>query len=93
MVTALESISRPGPSHQHDIQVRPEDLQTPRAELPRQLGDSLEDETPRRRKQESSTEAQGSAGSELSMVDSRGGDSTEDEMDEDAVLLKHPKQD
>lgn len=92
MVTALEEISRPGPSHQHDIQVTPEDLQTPKAELPRQLGHPIEEEEkPRRRTQETSDEAPVTLGSELRSVDSRGGESTEDEMDDDAVLLKHPK--
>lgn len=95
MVEALESISRPGPSGRHNIQVAPEDLQTPRAELPRQLGAPAEEETPRRRKAESPSEGSRSAsqlGSELSMVDSRGGETTEDEMDDDAVLLKRPKE-
>lgn len=92
MVKALESISRPGPAHQSDIQVAPEDLQTPRAELPRQLGDaSTEDSHARRRNQESSGDAS-HLGSELSKVDSRGAETTDDEMDDDAVLLKHPKQ-
>lgn len=93
MVSALESISRPGPSHQHDIQVTPEDLQTPKAELPRQLGHPIDqEEKPRRRnQQEPSDETIGSSGNELRAVDSRGGESTEDEMDDDAVLLKHPK--
>lgn len=85
MVAALESISRPGPSRESDIRVAPEDLQTPRAELPRELGSAEEEEQPRRRKQESQV------GSELNLVDSRGGETTEDEMDDDAVLLKHPK--
>jgi lysophosphatidate acyltransferase len=92
MVTALESISRPGPSHQHDIQVTPEDLQTPKAELSRQLGHGLDEkDKARRRDQETSNETSATTGSELHPVDSRGGESTEDEMDEDAVLLKHPK--
>lgn len=100
MVTALESISRPGPSHQHDIQVTPEDLQTPKAELPRQLGHPIggqEEEKTRRRNQpqepspdDSSVKAP-TPTNELRTVDSRGGESTEDEMDDDAVLLKHPK--
>jgi lysophosphatidate acyltransferase len=99
MVTTLESISRPGPAHQHDVHVAPEDLQTPRAELPRQLGhpigtSSSTEPTPRRRKQENSDESgQGSSemGSELSKVESRGGETTDDEMDDDAVLLRRPK--
>jgi lysophosphatidate acyltransferase len=93
MVSALEAISRPGPARQHDIHVAPEDLQTPRAELPRQLGHSV-DEQPRRRKQEASDESVpgSSVGSELSKVESRGGETTDDEMDDDAVLLRRPKE-
>jgi 1-acyl-sn-glycerol-3-phosphate acyltransferase len=49
MVTALEAISRPGPSHRTNIKLAPEDLQTPLAELPRQLGESTEEESSARR--------------------------------------------
>lgn len=104
MVTALESISRPGPAHRHDIHVAPEDLQTPKAELPRQLGHPIqtdqEEKTRRRNQQQESssddtpaitTTTSVTTGNELRTVDSRGGESTEDEMDDDAVLLKHPK--
>jgi lysophosphatidate acyltransferase len=91
MVKALEAISRPGPSHQTNIQIAPEDLQTPLAELPRQLGHQ-DDATPRRRKEDDKTETPlASRGSELRKVESRGGETTDDEMDDDAVLLKRPK--
>lgn len=84
MVEALEAISRPGPSHQTNIRLAPEDLQTPLAELPRQLGEP-DEATPRRRKEDGETE------NELRKVESRGGETTDDEMDDDAVLLKRPK--
>jgi len=90
MVQALEAISRPGPSHQHNIKLSPEDLQTPLAELPRQLGDP-EEATSRRRNDEDTTETPMKGGSDLRKVESRGGETTDDEMDEDAVLLKRPK--
>jgi len=93
MVEALEAISRPGPSHQSNIKLAPEDLQTPLAELPRQLGHS-DDATPRRRKDESNDDTPMKpmkGGSELRKVESRGAETTDDEMDEDAVLLKRPK--
>jgi lysophosphatidate acyltransferase len=96
MVSALEAISRPGPAHQHDIHVAPEDLQTPRAELPRQLGHPIttkSDDQPRRRKETlDESHPSSSVGSELSKVESRGGETTDDEMDEDAVLLRRPKE-
>jgi lysophosphatidate acyltransferase len=90
MVKALEEISRPGPSHQTDIRLAPEDLQTPLAELPRQLGHS-DDATPRRRNQEDSDDTPMKGGSALRKVESRGAETTDDEMDDDAVLLKRPK--
>jgi lysophosphatidate acyltransferase len=90
MVKALEAISRPGPSHQTNIKVAPEDLQTPLAELPRQLGHS-DDATPRRRKDESNDDTPMKGGSELRKVESRGAETTDDEMDDDAVLLKRPE--
>ena len=94
MVTALEAISRPGPSHRTNIKLSPEDLQTPLAELPRQLGEPVGQESDsRRRKQEGSDESASGleGGSELRKVESRGGETTDDEMDDDAVLLKRPK--
>ena len=99
MITALEEISRPGPSGKTHIEVKPEDLQTPRAELPNVLGDPIDDEpTPRRRDTSKHSSATGSQtgsspvlGDELRLVDSRGAETTDDEMDEDAVLLKRPK--
>jgi lysophosphatidate acyltransferase len=90
MVKALEEISRPGPSHQTDIRLAPEDLQTPLAELPRQLGHS-DDATPRRRNQEDSDDTPMKGGSALRKVESGGAETTDDEMDDDAVLLKRPK--
>lgn len=94
MVTALEAISRPGPSHRTNIKLSPEDLQTPLAELPRQLGEPVGQESDmRRRKQEGPDESASGleGGSELRKVESRGGETTDDEMDDDAVLLKRPK--
>jgi lysophosphatidate acyltransferase len=93
MVTALEAISRPGPSHRTNIKLAPEDLQTPLAELPRQLGEPAEGTRRRDRKQEVSDETESGleGGGELRKVESRGGETTDDEMDDDAVLLKRPK--
>jgi lysophosphatidate acyltransferase len=87
MVKTLEEISRPGPSHKSNIQIAPEDLQTPIAELPRQLGEPIET----RRRKEVSAGSETESGNGLRKVESRGAETTDDEMDEDAVLLKRPK--
>ncbi|RXK36661.1 lysophosphatidate acyltransferase [Tremella mesenterica] len=78
--------TQPSPSPSSSI----DDLETPRAEFPPVL-DMTKQRLTSTRQENRSDGSEEKGGSELSLVDSRGGETTEDEMDEDAVLLKRPK--
>ena len=93
MLEALREISSASSTRRIEPLSPIDDGETPRAELPQPF-DAAAAATRRQKRSDNDREKsgeKGKIGSELSLVDSRGGETTEDEMDEDAVLLKHPK--
>jgi len=94
MLSTLKSISQPSrsssTSHKlSSITSTSDDMADTPVEA--QKRSSTTREAALKREGEESEEDEGrTGGSEMSKVDSRGGETTEDEMDDDAVLLKRP---
>jgi len=94
MLSTLKSISQPSRSSStlhklSSITSTSDDMADTPVEA--QKRSSTTREAALKREGEESEEDEGrTGGSEMSKVDSRGGETTEDEMDDDAVLLKRP---
>lgn len=103
MESALQSISAPSPDasrRKDDPSSGSRDSQTPRPDNAQSQSNAqghAQDGGLRKRNHQTSSSSNDSlsvadskTGNDLKSVDSRGGETTEDEMDEDAVLLKRP---
>jgi lysophosphatidate acyltransferase len=95
MLSTLKSISSPGPSTLHSSPPTLEDHRVTLSDAPAD-GNASEEHTLRKREinildGSEGGEAPKTATSSVSLGSGRGGETTEDEMDEDAVLLKRPK--
>lgn len=92
MLKTLESISQPASSSSDNLQSMPKisgDVADTPAEVERETG-ATKDGLQIRSDALADDEKGIADGSEMRKVDSRGGETTDDEMDEDAVLLKRP---